>query len=55
MEHGLGRAHRQHEVGLDERAVHAQGRGARGAELEEARILGVVHLDSALEGPREAG
>ena len=52
---GLGRAHRHHEVGLDEAAVDAQGHVPGRPDLDEVVGLDVVHLHAAAEAPREIG
>jgi hypothetical protein len=52
---GLGRADRQHEVGLDEAAVDAHRHVPGGADLDEVVALDVVHLDAAAETSCEVG
>ena len=55
MENRLGRAHGEHEIGVEERPVGADRHVARHLEVDELRILGVVDHDLAVKAPREAG
>ena len=53
MEDALGRAHGQHEVGLDERGVHAERDVPVRSELDEVVGLDVVHLDAPAKAAGE--
>ena len=55
VEHGLRRAQREHDVGLEERRVDAYVAQAVAVHGDELRRLGVVHLDRAAEPARELG
>ena len=55
MQNRLGSGHRDDQVGLDERRVHAERDVALLPELDEIFGLRVVHDHAALEAPPEVG
>ncbi len=55
VQHRLGGAHDDHEIGLDECSVDAQRRARRVVEPDELRILDVVHDHLAVKATRELG
>ncbi len=55
VQNGLRRRQRDDEAGLQQQRIHLEGNALDAPDLDQSRILDVVHLDAPVEATRQLG